>query len=104
MVHADEVVEANIISRRPYADVIIGDLPKQRALIDSGSEISCNNARLIMGMEIPVETRIRISGLKGKADQVDVVKLHVRFPLSEGQVTIGPPVRVCMVCCRSWPQ
>jgi hypothetical protein len=58
------IVEADIISRRPYADVMIGDLPSQHALIDSdGSDICCLNANLITGMAKPVEKQIKISGL-----------------------------------------
>jgi hypothetical protein len=93
-VNIDMVIEADIISTRPYIDVVINDLLKHSALIDSGSEVCCISAELIKGLDIPVEKQIKISGLKGKADQVDVVKLHVKLPLPDGQVNIGPQVCV----------
>lgn len=57
--NTDVIVEAQIISRRPYTDVIVGDLAQQKALIDSGSEICCIDANLLAGMEIPVQSRSR---------------------------------------------
>ena len=81
---------------RSYVDVNIEHLPKQKALIDVGSEICCINSELIRDLNIPVSKQVNVSGLRSKSSAVDVVRLHVKPAYNEccSMVNIGPSIRV----------
>jgi Zinc knuckle len=90
----EAIIQADVIAKRPYTELLIGDLPKLDALIDSGSEICCIDSKYIKGLSLPVETKVKLSGLRGQASTVDVVKLKVKKVTPDNQVNIAPPVHV----------
>jgi hypothetical protein len=61
-----------------YAMVEIKNLSRHRALIDSGSNVSCINADLIKDKPPPVVKQLYLLGLSGQPTLVDVVKLHLK--------------------------
>ena len=81
---------------RSYVDVDIEGLPQQKALIDGGSEMCCINDSLVNHLRLPVSKQVRLSGLHGKSDVVDVVRLHAKpvSTIQSGTVNIAPTVRV----------
>ncbi len=90
----EAVIQADVIAKRPYTELLIGDLPKMEALIDSGSEICCIDSKYVKELSLPVERRVKLSGLRGQASTVDVVKLKVKKVTPDNQVNIAPPVHV----------
>jgi len=89
-------IDADEFHIRSYVDVDIEGLPKQKALIDGGAEICCINDILISHQELPVYKQVSLSGLQGKSENVNVVRLNVK-PVSSvqrGIVNIAPTVRV----------
>ena len=89
-------IDADEFQVRSYVDVNIEGLPQQKALIDGGSEICCISDSLVNHLKLPVCKQVLLSGLQGKSDIVDVVRLHVK-PVStvqSGIVNIAPTVRV----------
>ena len=76
-----------------YAMIDIKNLSQHRALIDSGSNVSCINAELIKGKSLPVVKQIYLSGLSGQPTLVDVVKLHLKLVVDEtNYVNIAPAI------------
>ena len=89
-------IDADEFHVRSYVDVKIENLPTQKALIDGGSEICCIRSELIGDMNLPVCKQVNLSGLRGKSDMVNVVRLHVK-PVSnecDSVVNIAPSIRV----------
>src|SRR5688572_12903220 len=89
-------IDADEFHVRSYVEVKIDGLADQRALIDGGAEICCINNSLVQHLDLPVSRRIRLSGIQGRTDLVDVVRLHMKpgFNDHEGIVNIAPAVRV----------
>jgi hypothetical protein len=88
-------IDADEFHVRSYIDVTIEGLPVQKALIDGGSEICCINSEVIRHLNLSASKQVRLSGLSGKSNVVDVVRLHVKPALQsdESIVNIAPPVR-----------
>ena len=89
-------IDAEEFHVHSYVDVSIESLPVQKALIDGGSEICCVNSDLIKHLNLPVSKQVRLSGLSGKSNVVDIVRLHVKSTCDDNKsvVNIAPPVRV----------
>ena len=90
-------IDADEFHIRSYVSVRIDGLPEQRALVDSGSEICCINRDLVQHLNLPIIKQIRISGLRSQFNVVDVVRLHLKTPISNDDghiVNIAPTIRV----------
>ena len=88
-------IDADEFHVRSYVDVLIEDLPVQKALIDGGSEVCCIKADLVRHLNLPAGKQVHLSGLSGKSNIVDVVRLNVKPALESDNsvVNIAPPVR-----------
>ena len=89
-------IDADEFHERSYVDVIIDKLPNQKALVDGGSQICCINGELIDHLKLPADKQVRISGIQGEPNTVDVVRLHVKPAPSKNTsvVNIAPAIRV----------
>jgi hypothetical protein len=89
-------IEADEFHVRSYVDVNIEHLPKQKALINGGSEICCINSELIRDLNVLVCKQVNVSGLRGKSNAVHVVRLNVKPASNEccSMVNIGLSTRV----------
>jgi hypothetical protein len=87
-------IDADEFHVRSYIAVTIQGLPVQKALIDGGSEICCSSSDVIRHLNLLASKQVRLSGLSGKSNVVDVVRLHVKPALQsdESIVNIAPPV------------
>jgi hypothetical protein len=88
------IIQAAVISERPFTDVCIEQVTDQKALIDSGSEICCIDSKYVKHLKLPVVNKVKLSGLRGKGENRDVVLLKVRKPTPPNQINIAPPVYV----------
>jgi hypothetical protein len=88
-------IDADEFHLRSYIELSIECLPVQKALIDGGSEICCINSDVIKHLNLPASKQVRLSGLCGKSNVVDVVRLHVKPALHDNAsiVNIAPTVR-----------
>jgi hypothetical protein len=93
---ASYIIDADEFHVRSYVDVKIDGLPEQKALIDGGSEICCIKADLVNDLNLPVCKQVGLSGLDGKSNIVNVVRLHVKpaCNTNESIVNIAPSIRV----------
>lgn len=66
-------------------------------MIDGGSEIYCIREELVHHLDLPVGKRVRLTGIYGRANIVDVVRLHIKPAIDDqaGIINIAPAVRVC---------
>ena len=64
--------------KRTFIPVNIEGIDQQSALVDGGSEICCINSKLVEPIDVPVQKKISILGLKGESTVVDVVFLRIK--------------------------
>src|SRR6218665_1378817 len=90
------IIDADEFHIRSYVDVNIAQIGEQRCLVDGGAEVCCIRESLVQQPQLPIHRRIRLAGLDGKAEDVGVVRLHLRPRLegATGLVNIAPVVRV----------
>ena len=57
------------------------DLPVQKTLIDGGSEVYCIKPDLVKHLSLSAskQVQVRLSGMRGKPNVVDVVRLNVKW-------------------------
>ena len=91
-----QYIDADEFHERSYVDVVVDKLPKQKALVDGGSQICCINRELVEHLNMPADKQVRISGIQGEPNTVDVVRLHVKPAPSANNsvVNIAPTIRV----------
>jgi len=91
-----QYIDADEFHERSSVDVDIDNLSKQKALVGGGSQICCINRELVEHLNKPAEKQVRISGIQGEPNTVDVVRLHVKPAPSANNsvVNIAPTIRV----------
>ena len=94
--YIQQYIDADEFHERSYVDVVVDKLPKQKALVDGGSQICCINRELVEHLNMPADKQVRISGIQGEPNTVDVVRLHVKPAPSANNsvVNIAPTIRV----------